>query len=345
MNTNPRINMNRFFAWIFAARFFALTALFVTSTAIHAHEIRPGLLQVSETDTNSYSVVWKQPLLGDRRLPLEPQLRPNCTKIDPRLEATASALIERWTTVCSGPIQQIEIAGLNRTLTDVMLEYNELNGDLQRALLRPESATYDLGSASTGSAWLYLELGVEHLLAGYDHVLFVVGLLLLISSTRSLLITITSFTLAHSVTLALSVLGWVTLSQAAVEACIALSIVLLAREALSKQDSLLKHSPWLAAFAFGLLHGFGFAGALRDIGLPDENLWVALLSFNIGIELGQLILVGVWVALGALAQSVLPLTKLGPRLHTITAYAIGGMAIYWVLQRVTPMFSSTLTLV
>jgi len=326
-----------------------LLALFLVSAAAQAHEIRPGLLQVSETDANSYSVVWKQPLLGDRRLPLEPQLHPNCSKIDPRMEATASALIERWTTVCSEPLQQIEIEGLNRTLTDVMFEYNELNGDQQRALLRPESASYDLGSGNTGSAWLYLKLGIEHLLAGYDHVLFVVGLLLLISSTRSLLITITSFTLAHSVTLALSVLGWVTLSQAAVEACIALSIVLLAREALSKQDSLLKHSPWLAAFAFGLLHGFGFAGALRDIGLPNENLWIALLSFNVGIELGQLILVAVWVVLGAVAQRMLPLTMLdttlNPRLHAILAYAIGGMAIYWMLQRVTPMFSSTLTLV
>ncbi len=333
------MNLNRF-----SSRLFALSVLFVASTATQAHEIRPGLLQVSETEAHSYSVVWKQPLLGDRRLPLEPELRPNCTKVDPRLEATASALIERWTTVCSEPLQRVEIGGLNRTLTDVMFEFTELNGDQERALLRPESASYDLGSSSAGSAWLYLKLGIEHLLAGYDHVLFVVGLLLLISSTRSLLITITSFTLAHSVTLALSVLGWVSLSQAAVEACIALSIVLLAREALTKQDSLLKRSPWLAAFAFGLLHGFGFAGALRDIGLPDENLWVALLSFNVGIELGQLILVGIWVVLGALAQRLLPVTTLTPRLHALTAYAIGGMAIYWTLQRVTPMFASTLTL-
>jgi len=326
----------------------ALLALFSGVASVQAHEIRPGLLQVSETAENSYRIVWKQPLLGDRRLPLEPLLLPDCSKVDSRLEATASALIERWTTVCSAPLQRVEIDGLNRTLTDVMLEYTELGGDQQRALLRPESPSYELGSGSAGSAWLYLKLGIEHLLAGYDHVLFVVGLLLLISSTRSLLITITSFTLAHSVTLALSVLGWVSLSQAAVEACIALSIVLLAREALTKQDSLLKQSPWLAAFAFGLLHGFGFAGALRDIGLPDENLWVALLSFNVGIELGQLLLVGVWVGLAALAQRLLPSAQteqtVSPRVHAAMAYAIGGMAIYWTLQRVLPMFSTSLTL-
>lgn len=322
--------------------------LLFLATSAHGHEIRPGLLQVTQTESNSYSVVWKQPLLGDRRLPLEPQLRPDCTKIEPRIEATASALIERWTTVCSQPLSLIEIEGLNRTLTDVMLEYTEMAGDQQRALLRPESPSYELGSGGAGSAWLYLKLGIEHLLAGYDHVLFVVGLLLLISSTRSLLVTITSFTLAHSVTLALSVLGWVSLSQAAVEACIALSIVLLAREALTEQDTLLKKSPWLAALAFGLLHGFGFAGALRDIGLPDENLWVALLSFNVGIELGQLILVGVWMVLGLVARRFVrtstPIESLTPRFHALVAYAIGGMAIYWTLQRVTPMVFNTLTL-
>ncbi len=310
-----------------------------------AHEIRPGLLQVSQTADSSYSVVWKQPLLGDRRLPLEPLLQPDCRKVDAQMEATTSALIERWTTSCT--LQNIEIGGLNRTLTDVMLEYTDLRGEQQRALLRPESPSYELGSGGAGSAWLYLKLGVEHLLAGYDHVLFVLGLLLLIRSTRSLLITITCFTLAHSITLGLSVLGWVTLSQAAVEACIALSIVLLAREALTNGDSLLKQKPWLAAFAFGLLHGFGFAGALRDIGLPDDNLWVALLSFNVGIEIGQLLLVGAWVTLGWLATRLLPektRQSATPRLQTLAAYAIGGMAIYWTLQRVLPMFDNTLTL-
>lgn len=320
-----------------------LSALLTLCTlTAQAHEIRPGLLQVIQTDATNFDVVWKQPLLGDRRLPLDPLLEPNCIKIESRLEATASALIERWTTTCD--LQHIEIGGLNRTLTDVMLEYTDQDGEQQRALLRPESPSYELGSGGAGSAWLYLKLGIEHLLAGYDHVLFVLGLLLLINSVRSLLITITCFTLAHSITLALSVLGWVSLSQAAVEACIALSIVLLAREALTKSETLLKKQPWLAAFAFGLLHGFGFAGALRDIGLPDENLWIALLSFNVGIELGQLLLVGIWVVLGWMATRLLASPKLTLRFQTVAAYAIGSMAIYWTLQRVIPMFQSTLTL-
>lgn len=317
---------------LIAALFLLGQAIFLTPA--HAHEIRPGLLQVTQTADTHYSVIWKQPLLGERRLPLEPLLEPNCAKLDARIQATASALIERWETRCS--LQRIRIDGLNRTLTDVMLEFTDESGEAQRALLRPESPDYELGSGGAGSAWLYLKLGIEHLLAGYDHVLFVLGLLLLISSTRSLLITITCFTLAHSVTLALSVLGWVQLSQAAVEACIALSIVLLAREVLSQRASLLKRSPWLAAFGFGLLHGFGFAGALRDIGLPDENLWLALLSFNVGIELGQLLLVGLWVVLGWLTKSLTSKEKLRPLL----AYGIGGLAVFWTLQRVLPLLGT-----
>ena len=317
---------------LIAALFLLGQAIFLTPA--HAHEIRPGLLQVTQTADTHYSVIWKQPLLGERRLPLEPLLEPNCAKLDARIQAAASALIERWETRCS--LQRIRIDGLNRTLTDVMLEFTDESGEAQRALLRPESPDYELGSGGAGSAWLYLKLGIEHLLAGYDHVLFVLGLLLLISSTRSLLITITCFTLAHSVTLALSVLGWVQLSQAAVEACIALSIVQLAREVLSQRASLLKRSPWLAAFGFGLLHGFGFAGALRDIGLPDENLWLALLSFNVGIELGQLLLVGLWVVLGWLTKSLTSKEKLRPLL----AYGIGGLAVFWTLQRVLPLLGT-----
>jgi len=319
----------RFSSALVAAIVLLVPALYSGSTA--AHEIRPGLLQVTQTDQNNYAVIWKQPLLGERRLPLDPLLEPDCKKLDARIQATSSALIERWETKCA--LEHIRIAGLNRTLTDVMLEYTDMAGESQRALLRPESPDYELGSGGAGSAWLYLKLGIEHLLAGYDHVLFVLGLLLLIRSTRSLLITITCFTLAHSVTLALSVLGWVALSQAAVEACIALSIVLLAREVLTQKQSLLKSRPWLAAFAFGLLHGFGFAGALRDIGLPDENLWLALLSFNVGIELGQLLLVGLWVILGWLTERIVAREKLRP----VLAYAIGGLAVFWTLQRVLPL--------
>lgn len=309
--------------------------------ASKAHEIRPGLLQVIETSDDVYSIVWKQPLLGDRRLPLEPQLEPNCTKANSTIVTTSAAIVERWTTECA--LSSVRIEGLERTLTDVMLEYTDTSGDGQRALLRPESTSYTLGKNSNSSAWLYLQLGIEHLVFGYDHVLFVLALLLLISSTRTLLITITCFTLAHSITLALSVLGWVTLPQGPIEAVIALSIVVLAYEALRPTDSLLRHRPWLAAFTFGLLHGFGFAGALRDIGLPAEDLWVALLSFNLGIEFGQLAMIAIWVAAISLISRS-PAAGVIANLTRTIAYAIGGIATFWSLQRVIPIVSDAVQL-
>ena len=283
-------------------------------------------------------MIWKQPLLGDRRLPLEPVLEPGCEKISSQITTTAAAVIEIWQTQCD--LESIRIAGLEKTLTDVMVEFTDTSGEGQRALLRPEATSYELGNNADNSAILYLELGIEHLVFGYDHVLFVLGLLLLITSARTLLITVTCFTAAHSITLALSVLGWVQLGQGPIEACIALSIVVLAYEALRSQPSLLRRSPWLAAFGFGLLHGFGFAGALRDIGLPTEDLWVALLSFNIGIELGQLLMIGLWMLVIKLISHT-GAARAIPPLTTAVAYGIGGVAMFWTLQRAIPIVVSS----
>jgi hydrogenase/urease accessory protein HupE len=267
-------------------------------------------------------------------------LLPDCPKAESRIEAVGAALVERWLTQCK--LATVRIDGLDRTLTDVMLELNSIDSKVQRALLRPERTSYELGTGSSGSAALYLQLGVEHLLSGYDHLLFVLGLLLLISTKRTLLITVTCFTLAHSVTLALSVLGWVRLAQAPVEAGIALSIVLLALEVLRPGSSILKSKPWLAALAFGLLHGFGFASALRQIGLPSDGLLVALLSFNIGIELGQLLVIAAWIFVGFVAAR-LPLRGITmSQLRPVAAYAIGGVAVFWVLQRTLPLVDTAL---
>ena len=311
-----------------------------------AHEIRPGLLQVTQTSPSNYQIVWKQPLLGDRRLPLDPVLEPACPKTQSQTTTTSGAIVERWQTQCE--LSSIRIDGLERTLTDVMLQYADGSGREERALLRPERTGYELGNNSDNSALLYAQLGIEHLVFGYDHVLFVLALLLLISSTRTLLITVTCFTVAHSITLALSVLGWVQLAQSPIEACIALSIVVLAYEALRQRASPLGRSPWLAAFGFGLLHGFGFAGALRDIGLPHEDLWVALLSFNVGIELGQLAMIGLWVvAINLISRIWASSTQAdlaGAYVARLTAYAIGTIAMYWTLQRAIPIIASAVQL-
>ena len=185
-------------------------------------------------------------------------------------------------------------------------------------------------------AWAYLVLGVEHILTGFDHLMFVVALLFLVGFNRRLFWTITAFTAAHSLTLALAALGWVTLRQAPVEATIALSIVLVAGEALHKSQTLSRRWPALVAFLFGLVHGLGFAGALREIGLPENYLSTALVTFNVGVELGQLFVVGVAYA-GYRMLAHVPRAALA---RAPALYVIGGIAAYWSIDRVMGMLAA-----
>jgi len=174
-------------------------------------------------------------------------------------------------------------------------------------------------------------LGVQHILSGIDHLLFVVGLLFLVGFRRRLIATITAFTLAHSLTLACSVFGWITLRPAPVEASIAMSIVLVASEALREKDTLARRVPWLVSFLFGLVHGLGFAGALKSIGLPQSHLPVALLSFNVGVEIGQLMIV-----LLAYVMVRVPISqRLLGRARRPALYAVGAVAAYWSWLRIT----------
>ena len=185
-------------------------------------------------------------------------------------------------------------------------------------------------------------IGIEHLIGGIDHVLFVIGLVLFIRSPWMLLKTITAFTLAHSITLALSILGIVSLPQAPVEAVIALSIVFLARELAQPEEqrsALTRSSPWLMAFAFGLLHGLGFAGVLREIGLPEDALFSSLLLFNVGIEIGQIIVVGILIFALWLWRKVSDGLSLSPRLlNSSAAYVMGSVAMYWTIDRTLLLF-------
>ena len=181
----------------------------------------------------------------------------------------------------------------------------------------------------------YTVLGFEHIMGGIDHLLFVIGLLFLVGFRRQLFWTVSAFTLAHSLTLASAALGWLTLRSAPVEACIALSIVLVAREAIHRKNTLARQWPALVAFLFGLVHGLGFAGALKDIGLPENHLLVALLTFNLGVELGQLLtLAGAWLL-------IRPLLAIWPqlaRLRTVVLYGIGSAAAFWSWGRVLAIF-------
>lgn len=322
---------------------FALGCLILLgSAAAHAHEVRPAYLYIAEQPgeedtTPVFDILWKQPVLQNNRLPIDPIFPEECTLTETAApEVTPTALIYQWQTRCELLKGAVHISGLSVTLTDVMVRVERPDGDNANYILRPENATLDFAS-DTAPTLSYLIIGVEHLVFGIDHVLFVVGLFLFIRDPWMLLKTITAFTVAHSVTLALSVLNLVSLEQGPVEAIIALSILFLARELLQEEDKrsvLTNTTPWLMALVFGLLHGLGFAGALADIGLPEDALWLALLLFNLGIELGQIMVLAVLAAL----MWLLSRWQRHTALIRGAAYAMGSLAAFWTIDRTLLLF-------
>ena len=306
-------------------------------TAAAAHEVRPAFLQLAEQADGSWTLLWKQPVLEGRQLPLSPVFEPACEAVAAGPEEfTGSARLSRFTLDCDLSTTQLTIQGLSATLTDVMVRIDRADGSTVNHLLRPERPSVDLADP-TPAASAYLWLGIEHLLFGIDHVLFVIGLVLFIPGRLDLIKTITAFTLAHSVTLALSVLGLVTVPQAPVEAIIALSILFLARElvvAPERRSLLTTARPWIMALLFGLLHGLGFAGVLSEIGLPRDQLAMSLLLFNVGIEAGQLIVIAVMLVLLWLQRRL-------TESHTpqlAYSWIMGSVAGMWTLDRVVAVF-------
>ena len=324
-------------------RFLLLACLLGVAPGLNAHEVRPALLDISEVDPGHFLVTWKQPVVGTRRLPLEPTLPDACRAVSPvdtqRLDGAAVSV---WSVECDLHSGRISVDGLSRTITDVMVQLTRLDGSQAQWLLRPDSPALQI-DAPAAPVPAYLQLGVEHLLLGFDHLLFVAGLVLLIRGKWELLKTVTAFTVAHSVTLALSVLEPVRLPQRAVEAAIAWSILFLARELYlepQRRSALTRGRPWLMAFAFGLLHGFGFAGALAEIGLPREQLALALMLFNAGIEIGQLLLVALLLTLFWLVAQVRPGGRGGavsPAFERAFTFGMGCLAAFWTIERIAPV--------
>jgi hydrogenase/urease accessory protein HupE len=316
-----------------------LLVLLGVTNATHAHEVRPAYLAIEEIEPGVHRVTWKQPVLGDRRLALEPILPAHCEVLDESVpEHTGAALILRWRLHCDLDRGEIRIGGLSRTLTDVLVRITALDGEQSSWMLKPDKPSLDLTDPSPATAD-YLMLGIEHLIFGIDHILFVIGLVLFIPNHWMLLKTITAFTVAHSVTLALSVVGLVSLPQGPVEAVIALSILFLARELLlpvERRSAIMRVRPWLMAFTFGLLHGFGFASALRDVGLPRDDIALPLLLFNVGIELGQLMVIAVMLAIGWLAGRVHALER--PTWERAFTLIMGSAAAYWTIDRTWVVF-------
>ncbi len=310
-----------------------------------AHEVRPGYLELRQTGPETYNVLWKVPARGDLRLGLYVRLPENCQPITPIAHyGTQGAFLERWTIRCAGMLagKTVAIEGLSTTLTDVLVRVEQSDGTTQVERLTPDSSSVIVQAAPSRAqvAGTYLRLGIEHILGGIDHLLFVLGLLLIVKGRWLLLKTITAFTVAHSITLAVATLGFVHVPQQPVEAVIALSIVFVAAEIVrvrSGQTGLTQRWPWVIAFTFGLLHGFGFAGALSEIGLREQAIPLALLFFNVGVELGQLLFVAGVMVLGALVRRiVVPLPTWAIQLP---AYGIGAVAAFWTIERVARFWS------
>jgi hydrogenase/urease accessory protein HupE len=332
-------------------RFTFLVAVFLSwaATSAHAHEVRPGYLQVQESSEDRYDVTWKVPANGEYRLSLYARLPKECTGAPDQGSFAGGAFIERWQAKCPGGLvgKTISIEGLSATRTDVLARVERLDGTTQTVRLTPDRASFEVTAAPDRLevAKTYFVLGVEHILSGVDHLLFVLGLLFLVGSWRRLVATVTAFTVAHSITLAAATLGWVHVPQAPVEATIALSVMFVAAEILRDahgQPGLATRAPWIVAFVFGLLHGFGFAGALQQVGLPEKDIPLALLFFNVGVEVGQLLFIAAVVAVLSLLTRTFRkggTTEHGPwhsetMIRTPVAYMVGSVAAFWVVQRV-----------
>lgn len=315
-----------------------LLAVLVIALCASAHEVRPAYLEINETDAGQYDVIWKQPVLDGRRLKLEPEFPDGCTRENERATAPAATLITRWSMTCDLNSGRLAIIGLDRTLTDVFVRLDRLDEEDIAIVLRPEENSVDLSQSQGAALWAYFRIGVEHIIFGYDHLLFVLGLVLLVRP-RQLLATVTAFTVAHSITLAASSLAGISLPGPPVEITIAMSIALLAAEAIYRmrgRETLAQTRPWLIAFGFGLIHGFGFAGALSEIGLPKDAEVMALLLFNLGVEAGQVVFVLFLLALAWIGLRILRQGEAAAK--TIAAYAIGITGSYWAIERIVATF-------
>lgn len=299
----------------------------------YAHEVRPAFLKLKETAQSEFSVLWKQPVLDGKRLRIKPEFPEECTRTEPTQSIRVSTVSEEFTVGCSLDTGRITLAGLERTLTDIFVEIDYLDVPTRTALLKPSSPFLDLSGPAQSSTRGYLGMGITHILGGWDHLLFVIGLTLLVTR-KQILGVATSFTLAHSITLALAAFGFLSLPTGVVEILIAASIVLLAIEILKNrrgEKSLAARRPYLIGFGIGLIHGGGFASALAEIGLPKGTELLALLLFNIGVELGQFAVIA--LAIFAFAAIARVDTKNLRRVELFATYFIGAMAMFWVIDR------------
>lgn len=316
----------------------AMIAALALAGPAKADELRPGYLEITQQDTRHWHVRLKAPVKGGLAANANPALPAYCSAGAPVRRLEAGSLYSDWRYDCARPLvgAPVGLSGLDKTVTDALVRIAPLGRPVQAARLTSAAPMTEV-AARAGSAQVagtYFVLGIEHILSGYDHLLFVLSLVLLLGGGWVVARTVTAFTIAHSITLAGATLGFLGVSQRPVEICIALSIVFLAVEVVKRDPArprLSERIPWVVAFLFGLLHGFGFAGALAEIGMPEGEVPVALLTFNLGVEAGQLAIVVVALAtlaiLGRISTAVRGVSE------RFAAYAIGITASFWLIAR------------
>lgn len=323
------------------------TALLVLLTGLaFGHEMRPAYLELQETTEDNFEVLWKVPGKGvDQRLALDVRFSAD-TEITraPLQSFVGAAFVDRFAIRRPGGLagSEIYVEGLSKTYTDVLVRIERLDGTSQVSRLTPSSPSLTVASVPSSSevAKTYTLLGIQHILEGIDHLLFVLSLMIVAGINRKLLITVTGFTFAHSITLALSTLGIVTIPIPPVEAVIALSIVFLASEiARGNKNGLTYRYPVAVSVSFGLLHGFGFAAVLGEIGLPPHEIPTSLLFFNIGVELGQLLFIAAAIVAAFVVRSAFKTLARRPITASLwqpaSAYVIGTVATYWTIERIS----------
>lgn len=325
-------------AWVIAG-------LLLASTLVSAHEARPAYLEIKETAPGQYSILWRTPVMAGMRMPITLKLPDDVKELrEPSFQELADSLVERhWIDAGPGGLagKRIDFVGLQATITDAVVHVEMLDGRKWTTIAHPSQPWVELAAnqSTLGVMGTYIVQGIRHILFGADHMLFVLGLLLIVKDRWMLLKTVTAFTVAHSITLAIATLGYAEVPVVPLNAAIALSILFLGPEIVRSwrgETSFTIRHPWVVAFAFGLLHGFGFASALTSAGLPRHELPLALVSFNVGVELGQLSFIALILAL---ERSFRILEVRWPRwAEAIPGYTVGSLGAFWTVQRVVMLF-------
>ncbi len=324
----------------------AVVALFLSAVVPgRADEFKPAYLQLTQVDQDTYDVLWKIPAIDESTtLKVKPQF-PDGTEALTKVRGTFSrgVTVQRWRIRVPHGLdgQAVIFSHLSETRIDVLARLVRLNGSVQLERILPVRPRF-VAKPSPGSLEVvetYTVLGIEHILTGFDHLLYVLGMLILVGGWRRIVATMSAFTATHSLTLTAAALGWVHVPQPPVEACIALSILFVAREIVQVhrgRPSITARWPWVVSFTFGLMHGFGFAGALAEVGLPQSSIPTALLFFNVGVEIGQLLFVAAVLAVIAVGRRAAQRVRLPQPdwLWRVAPYAIGALASFWLVERV-----------